>query len=40
MFLHFSSHKVPGRHLLQGAADRLDVPEQEDDEYADADETG
>lgn len=36
----FSSFFFPqsSRHLLQGAADRLDVPEQEDDEYADADE--
>ncbi len=34
------SYKVPGWHLLQGTSHGLYIPEQEDDQYGNADETG
>ena len=40
IFFHFSSNKVPGRQLIQDAADRLHAHDKENNEHADADEKG
>ena len=37
---HFTSHEVPCRHFLQRTSYRLNIPQQEDEQYGNADQTG
>lgn len=37
---HFTSHEVPSRHFLQRTSYRLNIPQQKDKQYGNADQTG
>lgn len=39
-FLHPLTHEVPGWHLFEGTSHGLYIPEQEDEQYGNANETG
>ena len=38
--LHFTSHEIPCRHFLQRTSYRLNIPQQEDEQYRNANQTG
>ena len=40
LLFHFTSHEVPCLHFLQRTSYRLNIPQQEDEQYGNADQTG